>query len=260
MKVDDETFKEMTKEVYTIWEHTVLQGIALLMNAICDPNPKISLYTAVKDVGFKADVRHDDVWRLLTLDYFGVYRDRLRETTLQHAVERARKILIACEREDLVTLYEQVMEEVENVTARKAIIRERQQRERTKEPRLRPNLVLQPTNKAAPDANVSTRLIPDAPGQDLKPDPIDVATVEQLVELLRELHHYAGDVPLRELARRIDQKVAHSTFSVMLSNHNKLPRQRTMVAFVRALGCTEEDVSSWVSALRRVENIRRGRF
>jgi hypothetical protein len=253
---DDETFENMAEEVHKVWDQTVLQGIALLMNAICDPEMKVPLYEAVKNAAFKAGVPHANTWQLLTLEYFGVYIKSLRETRLQDARERARNLLVACEKEHLITLYEQAMQEVDNVTARKGIIRDRQRRERAKMPRFQPTSAPQPTNQATRNTDTSTRIIPDAPGQDHEPDPVDVATVEQLVDLLGKLHVWAGEKPLRELSRNINGEVAHSTFSVMLNNRSKLPPQRTLVSFVRALGCAEDDVSRWVSAWRRVRNNR----
>ena len=95
------------------------------------------------------------------------------------------------------------------------------------------------------------RLVLDAPGFDLRPDPLQADTPGKFVTALRQYWIWSGKTPYRELAHRSDGELAISTISVMLSRRT-LPSQRRMLAFIGACGATEEDCQRFVTAWRRI--------
>jgi hypothetical protein len=91
----------------------------------------------------------------------------------------------------------------------------------------------------------------DAPGFDLRPDPLQADTPGKFVTALRQYWIWSGKTPYRELVRRSGGELAVSTISVMLSKE-ALPSQSRMLAFVGACGATEEDCQRFVTAWRRI--------
>lgn len=91
--------------------------------------------------------------------------------------------------------------------------------------------------------------IPDAPGHDCKPDPLDADSPEEFVDTMRRYRAWAGNPSLRAMARRCNQRFSHSTFANFLKA-STLPEFDMVDAFVTALGGTEEDKSRWISAWR----------
>lgn len=100
-----------------------------------------------------------------------------------------------------------------------------------------------------PAANKPPRLVLDAPGFDLRPDPLQADTPGKFVSALRQYWIWSGKTPYRELARRSGGELAISTISVMLTKET-LPSQGRMLAFVSACGATEEDCQRFVTAWR----------
>jgi hypothetical protein len=92
--------------------------------------------------------------------------------------------------------------------------------------------------------------IPDAPGFNLKPDLDVVATPAEFVEALRDLHSWAGEPSLRELARRCGHSPSRSTFGALLRSET-LPKLDLVLAFVDALGLAA-DREQWRAAWRRL--------
>jgi hypothetical protein len=95
------------------------------------------------------------------------------------------------------------------------------------------------------------RVVPDAAGFDLRPDPLQASTPGQFVGALRRYWIWAGKISYRELVRRSKGELAASTICVMLRNAT-LPPQGRMLAFVSACGATEEDCQRFVTAWRRL--------
>jgi hypothetical protein len=95
------------------------------------------------------------------------------------------------------------------------------------------------------------RLMLDAAGFDLRPDPLQATTPGEFVSALRRYWIWAGKTPYRELARRSQSELAISTISVMLHKET-LPPQGRMLAFVSACGAAEEDRQRFVTAWRRI--------
>lgn len=88
-----------------------------------------------------------------------------------------------------------------------------------------------------------------------KPDPLQANSVTEFIAQLRVLHVWTGEPSLREMSRHCEEEfeevIAHTTFATMFS-HPRLPTQRTITLFVRALGCDEDDVRNWTSAWRKL--------
>ncbi len=97
------------------------------------------------------------------------------------------------------------------------------------------------------------RLVPDAPGHPCQPDPFAAKTTTEFVKGLQGLRRWAGNPALRELARRSQGRVAHSTLSVMLNRTDRLPEYFTLLLFLEALGLDEATVSTWITARRELE-------
>lgn len=91
---------------------------------------------------------------------------------------------------------------------------------------------------------------PDRPGHNLKPDPQHVADAEGFGVALRELHTWAGEPSLRELARRCGGCPSRSTFRNLLHSR-RLPSIDLVLVFVDALGLGE-DREVWRAAWRRL--------
>jgi hypothetical protein len=89
----------------------------------------------------------------------------------------------------------------------------------------------------------------DAPGFDLRPDPLQADTPAKFASALRRYWIWSGKTPYRELARRSGGELAISTISVMLTKET-LPPQGRVLAFVSACGATEEDRQRFVTAWR----------
>lgn len=93
------------------------------------------------------------------------------------------------------------------------------------------------------------RLVLDASGFDLRPDPLQAETPGEFVGALRRYWIWAGKTPYRELARRSNGELAASTICVMLRKET-LPSQSRILAFVNACGAIEEDRQRFVTAWR----------
>jgi hypothetical protein len=113
----------------------------------------------------------------------------------------------------------------------------------------------QPDSLAAvvphPAAGKVSRLVTDAAGFDLRPDPLQADTPAGLAAALREYRIWAGRPSFRELARRTGGAPAASTICTMLRSED-LPAFDCMLAFVSACGATEEDCRRFATAWRRL--------
>jgi hypothetical protein len=228
-----------------------------------------TLEQAVEETSKAARIGTDRLWLCLRTDYTTRLHSpepqgfvRIVETVLdvcgQRGVEIAQITTHLMKMQELGTRRAQVMEAREAARHRD-LERERQQAQRERDIQTqreidaRMRAVLEATARREPLA-----VVPDAPGCDHhKPDPLTASSVAEFVELLGRLHVWAGEVSLRELARRSPEGIAHSTFSAMLNTPAKLPTQRTVRLFVHALGCDEEEVQRWVTAWRTLRFKRR---
>lgn len=91
--------------------------------------------------------------------------------------------------------------------------------------------------------------IPDVPGHDHKPDPLDADSPEEFVDTMRRYRIWAGNPSLRVMAHRCNQRFSHTTFGNALKA-STLPGFDMVDAFITVLGGTAEDKSRWVTAWR----------
>ncbi|RPF24725.1 helix-turn-helix transcriptional regulator [Streptomyces sp. TLI_185] len=82
-----------------------------------------------------------------------------------------------------------------------------------------------------------------------EPDLVEVRTVRDYTEALRELHVWAGKPSMRDLAQRSDHRVSKSTFSKML-NDDRLPRFDILNAFLTA--CGSQYRQAWIRKWRQL--------
>jgi hypothetical protein len=94
-------------------------------------------------------------------------------------------------------------------------------------------------------------VVPDVPGVDLKPDPMAARNGGEFVNLMHQLRIWVGNPSLRTLAAKAKGEFAASTLSGAL-NSVELPSYKLAITFVRACGCTEEEVARWATSWRSI--------
>lgn len=93
--------------------------------------------------------------------------------------------------------------------------------------------------------------VPDAPGYNLKPDPAEITSVEELADALDRLRLWAGNPSLRELSRRcVGGRPSRVTFGTVVKGE-RLPPLDVVLVFVTALGL-HADLEVWAEAWRRL--------
>jgi hypothetical protein len=91
----------------------------------------------------------------------------------------------------------------------------------------------------------------DADGYNLRPNPLDAATVPDLMECVRQYRIWAGNRGLRVMARHIGQQLSAQTLSYLLKS-DQLPRlSEQMRLLIEACGGDAEDQQRFVTAWRR---------
>ena len=93
--------------------------------------------------------------------------------------------------------------------------------------------------------------LPDADGFDLRPDPMQAKTPADLVRALRQYRLWAGEPPLRTIARRAGTGTGASTICAAL-NAKTLPRLETVTAIIAGCGGSEEDQRRFITAWRAI--------
>jgi len=99
-------------------------------------------------------------------------------------------------------------------------------------------------------------LIPDMDGHALKPNPLEAATFDELIELMREFRAWAGRPSTRDLAHQSGGEFSHATISKVLSSRpgGKPPLKLGYVrGFICACGGDEEEQKRWITAWRRID-------
>ena len=97
--------------------------------------------------------------------------------------------------------------------------------------------------------------ISDAPGFDLKPDPLAVTTPAEFIQALKEYKAWSGDPSWRKLAEQAGQAFVHSTMYAAM-NGDALPKLEVVRAIIIGCGGGEDDVRSFATAWRRVASDR----
>ncbi|MFC3986840.1 helix-turn-helix domain-containing protein [Streptosporangium jomthongense] len=115
-----------------------------------------------------------------------------------------------------------------------------------------------PAEPAFQMKGASPLLREDALGYELKPDPLTAITKEELLELMRDFHVWAGEPSYREIAINAGRAVGASTLCETL-NVNKpprLPSLKVVTAFIHGCGGSEADLVHWTTAWRRIRMAR----
>jgi hypothetical protein len=101
----------------------------------------------------------------------------------------------------------------------------------------------------------------DLPGYDLKPDPLSVGSVADLILTLRDYRVWAGDPSFRMMAARSGQLASASAICTALGEDaltsEVLPRLPVIMAVVAGCGGDQEDQEAWATAWRL---LRLGRY
>lgn len=93
--------------------------------------------------------------------------------------------------------------------------------------------------------------VPDADGYDLRPDPLRAKAPADLVRVLRQYRLWAGEPPMRTIARRADTGISASTICTAL-NAATLPRLETVIAIIAGCGGSEEEQRRFATAWRAI--------
>ena len=101
-------------------------------------------------------------------------------------------------------------------------------------------------------APASVGMIPDAPGYDLRPDPLAGTTVADFIGALNQLRQWAGNPSYRKLEGQCGRAVASATICTALTG-DELPTLPTVVAIVAACGGGEEQERAFSTAWRKLE-------
>ncbi|MEV7010769.1 helix-turn-helix transcriptional regulator [Streptosporangium sp. NPDC051022] len=115
-----------------------------------------------------------------------------------------------------------------------------------------------PTEAAFQAKGTLPPLREDALGYELKPDPLIATTKEELLELMRDFHIWAGEPSYREIAINAGRSVGASTLCEAL-NVNKpirLPSLKVVTAFIHGCGGNEAELVRWTTAWRRIRMAR----
>jgi hypothetical protein len=97
--------------------------------------------------------------------------------------------------------------------------------------------------------------VPDAPGNDLRPDPLEATCAAELVSSLRDYHIWAGEPAIRAMARQCDQMISAATLYRAM-NKKALPSFDAVQAFIIGCGGSEEDQQRYATAWRRIRSGR----
>lgn len=96
-----------------------------------------------------------------------------------------------------------------------------------------------------------TQQINDAFGDDLKPNPLTATTSAEFIDALRQYRAWSGDPSWRMIAKQSGRTVVYSTMWNAM-NGTALPKLDVVKAIVIGCGGGEDDLSSFVTAWRRI--------
>jgi|SRR5450755_5147183 hypothetical protein len=103
----------------------------------------------------------------------------------------------------------------------------------------------------------------DAPGYDLKPDPLAArSSAAALIQGLRDYRIWAGEVSFRAIAARSGQRASASAVCTALGDaalgRGEVPRLAVVTAVIAGCGGDEEDQAAWATAWRLLQLPRAG--
>ena len=94
--------------------------------------------------------------------------------------------------------------------------------------------------------------VSDAPGFDLKPDPLAAQTRAELVAALRTYRVWSGEPSFRAMASRARQEASTSSMCTALKRDD-LPPMRVVMAIIIGCGGSKEDQELYATAWRRLK-------
>jgi hypothetical protein len=97
--------------------------------------------------------------------------------------------------------------------------------------------------------------IGDAPGFDLKPDPLAATTPAEFIQALWQFKAWFGDPSWRKMAKRAGQAAVHSTMYTAMKG-DVLPKLEVVKAIIIGCGGGEDDLRLFASAWRRLDAAR----
>jgi hypothetical protein len=97
--------------------------------------------------------------------------------------------------------------------------------------------------------------IGDAPGFDLKPDPLAATTPAEFIQALWQFKAWFGDPSWRKMAKRAGQAAVHSTMYTAMKG-DALPKLEVVKAIIIGCGGGEDDLRLFTSAWRRLDAAR----
>jgi hypothetical protein len=103
--------------------------------------------------------------------------------------------------------------------------------------------------------NEVSQQIGDAPGFDLKPDPLAAASPADFIRTLWQYKAWSGDPSWRKMAEQAGQAVVHSTMYTAM-NGDSLPKLEVVKAIIIGCGGGEDDLRSFATAWRRIASPR----
>jgi hypothetical protein len=100
-------------------------------------------------------------------------------------------------------------------------------------------------------SSAASQQINDVSGLDQKPDPLTATTSAEFIEVLWKYKFWSGDPSWRDMAKRANQMVVHSTMHTAMKS-DSLPRFIVMKAIIIGCGGGEEDLQAFATAWRRI--------
>jgi hypothetical protein len=95
----------------------------------------------------------------------------------------------------------------------------------------------------------------DAPGFDLKPDPLTATTPAEFIQALWQFKAWSGDPSWRKMAKRAGQAAVHSTMYQAMKG-DALPKLEVVKAIIVGCGGGEDDLRLFGTAWRRLDAAR----
>jgi hypothetical protein len=100
-------------------------------------------------------------------------------------------------------------------------------------------------------------VVEDSPGCNLRPDPVAEATdAASLIRALNDFRAWAGDVSYRDMERGCNRLRSSSALHRVLAG-DQMPTQTDVRAVILGCGGTDDDVSRYVSAWRKIRSPHR---
>jgi hypothetical protein len=95
--------------------------------------------------------------------------------------------------------------------------------------------------------------VPDAPGYDLSPDPLQARTPAEFVQALAAFRVWAGKPSLRAIEQACGHEISIATISTVLRSP-ALPPLRTALAIIRGCGGTPGHQERFATAWRQLQS------